>query len=147
MERLRLLDLSIAGFGVFISQELRNLSQLCFFNLQENDLYMSSLVLVSHLSSMQYFYASVGNESSPFSFNIMVISMPTWWHSLVLVNVNFLSLEEINLSMNLFFFLIVLKMGEMDLNLGCLYWKHHEVSIELWGSWLIFLWIIVGSLI
>ena len=70
------------------SQQFRNLSQLYFLNLQGNDLYVSGLGWVSHLSSLQYLYASginlqrekkkaLGKESAPFSFNIMVISMPT----------------------------------------------------------------------
>ena len=41
---------------------------------------------------------------APFYFNIMFISMPTSKHAFVLENFNFLSLEELNLSMNLFFF-------------------------------------------
>ena len=76
---------------------------------------------------------------TPFYFNIMFISMPTSLHALVLENFNFLSLEELNLSMNLFFLVIVMIKGEGDLNPRCFHWKHHEISIKLQNSWPIIL--------
>ena len=101
-KRLTHLDLSFAGFGVFICQQLRHLSKIYFRNLQGNDLCMNALWWISHLSSINIFaqvastfkgeqkYAS-GNELAPFYFNNMVASMPTSWHALVPKNVNFSS--------------------------------------------------------
>ena len=54
LERLRHLDLSFAGFGVFIPQQLKNLSQLYFLNLHGNGLYVDSLGWASRLSSLQW---------------------------------------------------------------------------------------------
>ena len=57
-KRLTHLNLSFAGFGVFIRQQLRKLSEIYFLNMQGNDLCTNALWWVSHLSSMQYFYTS-----------------------------------------------------------------------------------------
>ena len=101
-KRLTHLDLFFAGFGVFICQQLRHLSEIYFRNLLGNDLCMNALWWVSHLSSLNIFaqvastfkreqkFAS-GYELAPFSFSNMVASMPTSCHALVLENVNFTS--------------------------------------------------------
>ncbi|KAK7829066.1 receptor-like protein eix2 [Quercus suber] len=62
-KRLTHLDLSFVGFGVFICQQLRHLSEIYFHNLQGNDLCMNALWWVSHLSSINIF-TQVANKLS-----------------------------------------------------------------------------------
>ena len=87
-KRLTHFDLSFAGFGVFICQQLRHLSEVYFCNLLGNDLCMNALWWVSHLSSVNIFAQVVstfkgeqkfasGNELAPFSFSNMVASKST----------------------------------------------------------------------